>query len=141
MARILAIDYGKKRTGIAVTDELQIIANGLETVDSKLLFKFLKEYFTKEEVECVVVGYPMNLDMTKTDGTFLVDEFLEKFKQKFPTMKVETVDERFTSKIAFQTMIDSGISKKKRRDKALVDKISATVILQSYMDAKQFQGF
>ncbi|MBK7692616.1 MAG: Holliday junction resolvase RuvX [Bacteroidetes bacterium] len=133
MARILAIDYGKKRTGIAVSDPLRIIANGLTTVDTKELFSFLKTYFESETVDTVVVGLPKSLKNQDTDATPLVEKFIEQFVRTFPSMPISTLDERFTSKMAFQTMIDAGLGKKARQNKALVDEISATILLQSYM--------
>jgi putative holliday junction resolvase len=133
--RVLALDYGGKRTGIAVTDELQIIATGLTTVNSADLIVFLKKYFAQEQVEKVVVGMPKNLQNNDTHGTKLVVAFLEKFAIAFPEMPIQLVDERFTSKMAFQTMIDSGLSKMDRRNKALVDEISATIILQGYLES------
>jgi putative Holliday junction resolvase len=133
MARILAIDYGKKRTGIAVSDPLRIIANGLTTVDTKELFSFLKTYFESETVDTVVVGLPKSLKNQDTDATPLVEKFIEQFVRTFPSMPIITLDERFTSKMAFQTMIDAGLGKKARQNKALVDEISATILLQSYM--------
>lgn len=133
MSRILALDYGTKRTGIAVTDELQLIASGLVTVPTKELFSFLENYLEKEKVELVLVGEPKQMDYTASQSETAIQEFLKKFVLKFPDMKLERVDERFTSKMAFQTMIDSGLKKKKRKDKALVDEISATIILQSYL--------
>lgn len=133
MARILAIDYGKKRTGIAVSDPLRIIANGLTTVDTKELFSFLKTYFESETVDTVVVGLPKSLKNQDTDATPLVEKFIEQFVRTFPSMPISTLDERFTSKMAFQTMIDVGLGKKARQNKALVDEISATILLQSYM--------
>ena len=136
MSRILAIDFGKKRTGLAVTDPLQIIATGLETVDSKELIGYLKKYFASEEVEKVLIGYPLNWDDSPTDATPLVDKFIKQFQHVFPNMPFEMQDERFTSKMAFQTMIDSGLSKKKRQDKGLIDEISATIMLQDYLTRK-----
>jgi putative holliday junction resolvase len=133
--RLVALDIGAKRTGIAVTDELQIIASGLTTVDSAILFDFLKKYFAENNVEKVVIGMPKNLQNKTTDGTGIVVAFLQKFKIQFPEMPYQTVDERFTSKMAFQTMIDSGLGKKDRRNKALVDEISATIILQGYLES------
>ena len=133
MARILAIDYGKKRTGIAVTDELQIIASGLTTVDTNYLLSFLRDYIQKEEVELILVGEPKQKDGTSSESEELIQPFLEKLKAGFPKIPVKRVDERFTSKMAFQTMIDSGLKKKQRQNKALVDEISATIILQSYL--------
>lgn len=134
MPRILAIDYGKKRTGIAVTDPLKIIANGLCTVDTTTLLTFLKDYFLKEDVELVVIGLPLSLKNEDTDATPFVRQFVDRFKEAFPNKPIEYLDERFTSKMAFQTMIDSGLKKKDRQNKALVDEISATILLQSYME-------
>lgn len=133
MARIIGIDYGKKRSGIAVTDPLQIIATGLTTIDSEKLIWFLKSYFAKEEVIEIVLGYPKNLNNEETDITKKVERIYQQLQKLFPTMKVTLMDERFTSKMAFQTMIDSGLKKKDRQNKALIDEISATIILQSYM--------
>lgn len=136
MPRLLAIDYGTKRCGIAVSDPLQIIANGLTTVHSKDLLAFLENYFAKEDVETIVVGEPKRMNGTATDATAHVEAFVKQLAKKFPSKKIARVDERFTSKMAFQTMIDSGLKKKDRRDKALIDEISATIILQSYMASK-----
>ena len=133
MARILALDYGTKRTGIAVTDELQIIASGLTTVQTPELMKFLEKYFKDENVELVLVGEPKQKDDSPSQSEVFIQGFLKKFAEKFPHMPVKREDERFTSKMAFQSMIDSGLKKKKRRDKALVDEISATIILQNYL--------
>lgn len=133
MARVMALDYGVKRTGIAVTDELQMIASGLTTVDTSSLLNFLEDYFKKEKVETVVVGEPKQKDNSASQSEVFIAEFLKKFAEKFPEMKLVRVDERFTSKMAFQTMIDSGLKKKKRQNKALVDEVSATIILQSYL--------
>ncbi|WP_299620589.1 Holliday junction resolvase RuvX [uncultured Tenacibaculum sp.] len=133
MARILAIDYGLKRTGIAVTDELQIIASGLTTVPTETLIDFLKDYTSKENVSQFVIGKPKQMDNTDSESEELIIPFLEKLQKEIPSIPVERVDERFTSKMAFQTMIDSGLKKKQRRNKALVDEISATIILQSYL--------
>jgi putative Holliday junction resolvase len=135
LPRLLAIDYGKKRTGIAVSDPLKIIANGLTTVDTRELITFLKKYFASETVELVLIGLPKSLRNEDTHGTPLVEKFLEVFKKNFPEMPIQTLDERFTSKMAFQTMIDSGLKKMARRDKALVDEISATILLQGYMSS------
>ncbi|MBD0824075.1 Holliday junction resolvase RuvX [Aestuariibaculum marinum] len=136
MARILAIDYGMKRTGIAVTDELQIIASGLTTVNTKELLSFLKEYISKEDVELFVVGEPKQMNNTASESEVLIVPFLEKLKKQFPNIPIYRVDERFTSKMAFQTMIDSGLKKNQRKNKALIDEISATLILQSYLYSK-----
>ncbi|AJH14703.1 MULTISPECIES: Holliday junction resolvase RuvX [Myroides] len=133
MARLLSIDFGKKRTGIAVSDELQIIASGLTTVDTEQLLPFLKDYFSKEKVEKVIIGEPKRLNNEPSEVVPLLNSFIEKFKSLFPTMIVERIDERFTSKMAFQTMIDSGLKKKQRQNKALIDEIAATIILQDYM--------
>lgn len=133
MARILAIDYGTKRTGIAVTDELQIIASGLTTVKTETLLPFLEKYFKEEKVELVLVGEPKQKDGAASQSEVHIQEFLKGFTEKFPEMPVKRVDEAFTSKMAFQTMIDSGLKKKKRKDKALIDEISATIILQTYL--------
>lgn len=134
MARIIAIDYGTKRVGIAVTDPLQIIASGLTTVHSKDIISFLEEYFKKETVECIVLGEPKSLNDEPTDATLPVQQFENRLRKKFPDKKIVKIDERFTSKIAFQTMIDSGLKKKARRNKALIDEISATIILQDYLE-------
>ena len=133
MSRILAIDYGKKRTGIAVTDHLQIIASGLTTVNTGEIYSFLKEYINNEEVELFLVGEPKQMDNTVSESEALIAPFIDKLIKMFPTIPVKRIDERFTSKMAFQTMIDSGLKKKHRQNKALVDEISATIILQSYL--------
>lgn len=134
MARILAIDYGKVRTGIAVTDELQIIASGLTTVKTKDLFTFLNDYVKAENVELFIVGEPKQMDYTPSESEVLIIPFIIKLKEQHPEIPIKRIDERFTSKMAFQTMIDSGFSKKKRKDKALLDEISATIILQTYLN-------
>ena len=136
MARILAIDYGLKRTGIAVTDALQIIASGLTTVNTTELLSFLKDYTHKEHVELFIVGEPKQMDNTASESEVLITPFLKKLETEFPNIPVKRIDERFTSKIAFQTMIDSGLKKNQRKNKALVDEISATLILQSYLYSK-----
>lgn len=136
MARVLAIDYGKKRTGIAVTDELQIIASGLTTVETDQLMPFLKDYLTTESVELFVIGLPKQMNNKPSQSESYIIPFLEQLKNAFPNMPVKRVDERFTSKMALKTMIDSGLKKKQRRDKNLVDEISATLILQSYLYSK-----
>jgi putative Holliday junction resolvase len=133
MARILSIDYGKKRTGIAVTDPLQIIATGLTTVETPKLFTFLKEYFTKEQVELIIMGEPKNMDDSDTHATPLVKQAVARLKREFPTIPIKMVDERFTSKMASQAMIDMGLKKKQRQNKALVDEIAATILLQEYL--------
>lgn len=136
MARILAIDYGMKRTGIAVTDELQIIASGLTTVNTNELLSFLKDYTSKEKVELFIVGEPKQMDNTASESEVLILPFLKMLEHQFPNIPMQRVDERFTSKMAFQTMIDSGLKKNQRKNKALVDEISATLILQSYLYSK-----
>ena len=133
MARILAIDFGKKRTGIAITDELQIIASGLTTVNTSDLLPFLKEYIAKEKVALFLVGAPKQMDNTDSESEALILPFLKKLAKQIPQIPMKRIDERFTSKMAFQTMIDSGMKKKQRRNKAMVDEISATIILQSYL--------
>ena len=137
MSRILAIDYGIKRTGIAVTDEMQMIAFGLTTIPSETAISFLKDYFSKEKVECVIVGEPKQMDGTPSQSAEIINAFVVKFQTAFPEMPVNRVDERFTSKMAFQTMIDSGLNKKQRQNKALVDEIAATIILQDYLRYKK----
>jgi putative Holliday junction resolvase len=133
MPRILAIDYGIKRTGVAVTDEMQIIASGLTTVPSETAIAFLKDYFSKEYVIKVLIGEPKQMNGLASESTPIIEKFVADFKTTFPEMKVERVDERFTSKMAFQTMIDSGLKKKQRQNKALVDEIAATILLQDYL--------
>ncbi|MDC9721748.1 MAG: Holliday junction resolvase RuvX [Urechidicola sp.] len=133
MPRILALDFGKIRTGIAVTDELQIIASGLTTVNTKELFKFLDNYLANENVELFVVGEPKQMNNLASESEALILPFIKKLENKFPKIPIKRVDERFTSKMAFQTMIDSGLNKKQRQNKGLVDEISATIILQTYM--------
>jgi putative Holliday junction resolvase len=134
MSRILAIDYGKKRTGLAVTDPLQLIANRLTTIPSHTIWEFLSDYFIKEEVETVVIGYPRKLNNEASDAVRYINPFIKKFQLKYPEIKVELQDERFTSKMAFQTMIDGGVKKQKRQDKAMIDAVSATIILQGYLE-------
>jgi putative pre-16S rRNA nuclease len=133
MARILAIDYGKKRTGIAVTDSLQIIASGLTTVDTPNLLSFLKDYTKKEEVALILVGKPVQMNNKPSESEALIQPFLRQLKKELGAIPLKRVDERFTSKMAFQTMLVSGLKKKQRQNKALVDEISATIILQSYL--------
>lgn len=136
MGRILGIDYGRKRVGVAVTDPLQMIANGLDTFSSSEIFNFLENYFRQEEVELVVVGYPKRLNNTDSEAVRYVKEFISQFEKKFPDKKYFFIEERFTSKMAFQAMIDGGLRKKQRQNKAMVDKISAVIILQSYLEMK-----
>lgn len=133
MGRLLALDYGVKRTGIAVTDEMKIIASGLTTVNTEDLLEFLKNYILKETVDEIIVGLPKQMDNTESESEIYIQKFLVQLNKHIPNILVNRVDERFTSKMAFQTMIDSGLKKKQRRNKALVDEISATLILQSYM--------
>lgn len=137
MARILAIDYGGKRTGLAVTDPMQIIATGLVTIDSKELISYLKKYFTIEQVELVIIGLPVNWDETDTHGTPLVKEAIKKIKKEFPQMPLKTVDERYTSKMAKDAMLQMGMKKKDRQIKGNVDIIAATIILQEYLQSIQ----
>jgi putative Holliday junction resolvase len=134
MARLLAIDFGTKRTGIAITDEMQIIASGLTTVLTKDLILFLKDYVSKENVELVIIGEPKQKDGTHSDVELQIKKFIKELTIVIPTLKIERFDERFTSKIAFNAMIASGVSKKKRKNKALIDEISATIILQDYLN-------
>lgn len=133
LSRILAIDYGKKRTGIAVTDQMQIIASGLTTVNTNELIPFLKDYISKEKVALFLIGKPKQMDNSDSESEALILPFLKKLSKEIPQISFKRVDERFTSKMAFQTMIDSGLKKNQRKNKALVDEISATIILQSYL--------
>ena len=137
MKRILAIDYGSKRTGIAVTDTEQIIASGLTTIATQQIFTFLADYLKKEPVEYLVVGDPKNLNNTPAESASAIHEFIKKLKNKHPEITVYMVDERFTSKMAFQAMIDGGVKKMDRRNKATVDMVSAAIILQSFMEMKK----
>ncbi|MBI9041307.1 Holliday junction resolvase RuvX [Lutibacter sp.] len=133
MARILAFDYGEKRTGIAITDELQIIASGLTTVDTKKIFSFLTDYLKNENVELFIVGEPKQMNNKASESEQFIKVFVEKLSTTFPKIPIKRIDERFTSKMAFQSMIDSGLKKKQRQNKELIDEISATLILQSYL--------
>ena len=133
MPRIIAIDYGKKRTGIAVTDPFKIIATGLRTVETSMLMPFLKDYFLKEQVERVIIGMPTNLDDSDTHATPMVRQFIGGFKKNFPSIPIIEVDERYTSKLASRAMIEMGMKKKQRQNKALVDEIAATIMLQDYL--------
>jgi putative Holliday junction resolvase len=133
LGRILAFDFGEKRTGIAVTDELQIIASALTTVDTKKIFSFLTNYLKKETIELFIVGEPKQLNNKESESEKFIKPFILKLSQTFPKIPIKRVDERFTSKIAFQSMIDSGLKKKQRQNKALIDEISATIILQTYL--------
>ncbi len=134
MARILSIDYGKKRTGLAVTDPLKIIATGLATVETPKLIAYLKDYFAKEAVEEVIIGMPTNMDDSDTHATPLVRQFMVQFKKAFPSMPIAEVDERLTSKMATRAMLEMGLKKKQRQNKSLVDEIAATIMLQEYMN-------
>ena len=133
MARIIAIDYGLKRTGLAVTDPLQIIATGLSTIESPKLINFLKDYFKKEEVEMMIIGEPKNWDDSDTHATPLVKKIVERLKKEFPQIPITLVDERYTSRMASRAMIEMGMKKKQRQNKALVDEIAATIMLQEYL--------
>ena len=133
MGRIISIDYGLKRTGLAVTDPLQIIATGLTTVESKQLIPFLKDYFAREEVELIIIGEPKNWDDTDTHATPLVERFIKELQKNFPAIPIKKVDERFTSKMAKDAMLEMGLKKMQRRNKRLVDEIAATIMLQEYM--------
>ena len=137
MARILSIDYGKKRTGIAVTDPLQIIANGLATVSTSELLSYLKDYLSREQVEKIIIGRPLQTNGQPSENLQRVEQFVNRWKKEMPDVPVEYVDERFTSVLAHQAMIDGGLRKKARQDKALVDKISATIILEDYLRSKK----
>jgi len=137
MPRILSIDYGLKRTGIAVTDPLKIIATGLTTIPSNSLIPFLRDYFMKEAVELVIIGEPKNWDDSDTHATPLVKSIIKKLMKEFPAMRIKTVDERFTSKMASQAMIDMGMKKMQRRNKALVDEIAATIMLQEFLRSQE----
>ena len=136
MGRILALDFGKKRTGVAVTDPLQIIASGLATVETKQLLVFLKDYISKEEVDIFVVGLPKQMNNQPSESEHLIQPFIKKLKNTFPNIPIKREDERFTSKLAFQSMIDSGMKKKQHQNKATIDEISATLILQSFLNRK-----
>ena len=138
-SRIIAIDYGKKRTGIAVTDILQLIANGLTTVPTTELMDFLLNYVAKEPVERIIVGHPKQMNNEDSENMKRIVPFVNLLKKKLPQIPVELVDERFTSVLAHQAMLDGGLKKKARQDKALVDEISATIILQSYLESKKFK--
>ncbi len=137
MGRIMSIDYGKKRVGVAVTDPLQLIANRLETVDANLIWLFLDEYFSKESVDLVLVGYPVQLNNQPSEALRYINPFVQKFQQKY-TVEIKQVDERFSSKMAFQSMIDAGLRKMQRRDKGTIDGVSATILLQSYLEQKKY---
>lgn len=135
MPRIIAIDYGSKRVGIAVTDPLKMIASGLTTVHSQELIKFLEDYLAKEAVDCIVVGEPKTLANEPSDSARYIDPFVTHLRKKFPTIKIERFDERFTSKLAQQAMLMGGLKKKDRANKGTVDMVSATILLQDYMSS------
>ena len=136
MAKAVGIDYGTKRVGISISDSSQMIATALCVIENKNIFSFLKELLEKEEVDTIVIGEAKNLDNTETDSSKQIYQFIEKLKNQFPKVLIKTIDERFTSKIAFQSIIDSGIKKKKRQNKSLIDEVSATIILQDYLSYK-----
>ena len=135
MARILSIEYGKKRTGIAVTDPLQIIEGGLVTVSTSTLFDFLRDYICKEQVERIIIGEPKQANRRPIENMARIIQFVNRWRKAFPNIPIEFYDERFTSVLAHRAMIDGGLHKKKRQDKALVDDVSATIILQSYLES------
>jgi len=137
LGRIIAIDYGKKRTGIAVTDPLRLISNNLATVPSEEIYDFLAGYFSEEEVDIIVIGYPKKLNNKPSESVIYINPFIKKLEIMFPDKEIVLMDERFTSKIAFRSMIEGKLKKKKRRDKKLIDKLSANLILQSYLDYKR----
>ncbi len=139
MSRLLSIDYGKKRTGIAVSDPLQIIANGLTTVETSKLFEFLEDYLKKEEVESIIVGLPKQMSGEPSENMKRIEPFVNRLKKIYPKINIEYFDERFTSKLAHQAMIDGGLKKQDRRNKELVDEISATIILQGYMESRRLR--
>ncbi|HOF46247.1 MAG TPA: Holliday junction resolvase RuvX [Bacteroidales bacterium] len=139
MGRVLAIDYGQKRVGFAVSDPDKIIAQGLDTVHVTQAFDFIQNYISIEQVETIVVGDPKRMDNTQSESARFIEPFVNRLKKAFPTIPIVRIDERFTSKIAFQTMLDGGLKKKERQNKALVDKISATVILQSYLQQLEIE--
>jgi putative holliday junction resolvase len=138
LGRILALDIGKKRIGVAATDPLRIIANGVGTIPTATILTFLTDYIGKEKVDLIVIGYPKQMNNQLSEAVSYIQPVINRIKKIFPDMPIELVDERFTSKLAFQTMIDGGVKKKDRQNKALVDTISATIILQSYMESRSF---
>ncbi|NDV47374.1 Holliday junction resolvase RuvX [Paludibacter sp. 221] len=135
MGRILAIDYGQKRVGLAVTDPLQIVANGLDTIPANVVLDYLQKYVAREQVDKIVIGLPKQMNGQESDSMKYIRPFVERLKQAFPDMEIVYVDERFTSVLAHKAMLDGGLKKKDRQNKALVDKISATIILQSYLES------
>ena len=138
MSRILALDYGRKRTGLAVSDTMQIIANGLTTVPTHELLDFIAGYVQKEPVERIIIGLPKQMNNEVSENMKYIEPFVRLLKKKIPEMPVEFVDERFTSVLAHRTMLEAGLKKKDRQNKALVDEISATIILQTYLESKRF---
>ena len=139
MGRILALDIGKKRTGVAVTDPLKIVANGLTTIPTHTIIDFITTYISKESVELLVVGYPVQMNNTPSEAVNYINPVLKRMEKVFPNLKIELIDERFTSRMAMQAMIDGGMKKKDRQNKATVDTISATIILQSYMESLSYK--
>ena len=139
MGRVLAIDYGQKRVGLAVTDELRMIAGSLATVHSKDVITFLKDYTTREKVDCFVVGYPLTMQNQLSESARFTEPFVKLLQKTFPAIPVERVDERFTSKMATDAILQSGAKKKDRQNKGLVDKVSAVIILQTYLEMKSFR--
>ncbi|MCE1197758.1 MAG: Holliday junction resolvase RuvX [Marinilabiliales bacterium] len=137
MGRVMAIDFGSKRVGLAVTDPLQLIATRLETVSSQSIWQFLDDYFAKESVELVLIGYPVQPDNSPSDALRFINPFIKRFQDRYP-VAIRQVDERYTSRMAFQTMIDAGLKKSARREKGTVDGVSATILLQSYLEQKKF---
>ncbi len=138
--RILAIDYGKKRVGLAVTDPDQMIATRLTTVSSDAVWRFLDDYFGKESVVLVLIGYPVTLHNEPSEAVIWINPFIRAFQKKYPGIRIEQADERFTSQLALRAMIDSGLKKKERQDKALVDGVSATILLQSYLEQQKYRS-
>lgn len=137
MGRIMAIDYGKKRVGVAVTDPLQLIANRLDTVDAVNIWQFLDDYFSKEDVELILIGYPVQPNNQPSDALRYINPFIQKFQQKY-SKEIRQVDERYTSKMAFRSMLEAGLKKSKRQEKGTVDGISATILLQSFLEQKKY---
>lgn len=139
MGRILAVDYGKKRVGLAVTDPLKIIGTALATIPAHEIFSYLKDYFSKEQVEKLVVGLPKQMNNQPSESMPLINQFVAQFKKLYPEIPVQMVDERFTSKLAVQTMVMGGVKKKDRQNKAMIDTVSATIILQSYLESESYK--
>ncbi len=139
MGRILAVDYGKKRVGLAVTDPLKIIGSALATIPAHEIFSYLKDYFSKEQVEKLVVGLPKQMNNQPSESMPLINQFVAQFKRLYPEIPVQMVDERFTSKLAVQTMVMGGVKKKDRQNKAMIDTVSATIILQSYLESESYK--